>query len=981
MTRTIRSIGIICLMLLGVGGELCSQDHLFQFFTTKDGLPSMTLYGMAIDQRGFLWIGSDNGLIQFDGASFSTYKKEDGLSDSEILGMVEDRKGRIWFWTYNKTACYFEDGLIYNTANSQQLAQLMFHQPFRPDYYPQYKLGADQRLYILSGSEFIVFEDQPLAQPLPDALNPWKLVRADGAGNLYLAGKDCYIQYSINEERIDTLLKFDNYSQHYFLADDALFCVQDNFLQVLDTAANWQNIQYIKDFDQTNYSYKLFSTSQHYWLTNDQKGILQINKFDRTLPPKKLLPEYLVSAVVEDQEGHFWFSSFGGGLIRFSSKTFPLIDQSNGLASAKAHSVLIHPKDGSILVGHDNGHISQWTGSEQIVHNFSGQSNYNRIRDIQYFGDKIYYIGDKELTRMDLSLQHATDLLQFNNSLLSGGKKALFFSDSSLYICTSTQLNRIDLNKLQQVDVIWDQPVLCGYASSAGKFYFGSNTGLYVWENGQISRLLEGHRAYNARITHIDGIGDEIVLLSTQDNGLLCKRGNDIQQITTKDGLSSNNCQVSILQDAYLCWVGTNKGLNKISLARGVEQSPNIQQFHPSHGLGSNLIYDLHLKDSLLVVGTDKGVNFLNPYLEYVDQAPRLVIQKVSKSKEVYHYQQAVTFPYDKANLQIDYTGISYSKMGKIDFRYRLLGLDTFWTTTTSRRVHYAGLAPGMYSFELTITDGSLEQKVPIQRLQIQITPLFWQRKSFQIAALSLLIVSSLGLIYGWMQSMRKKAIAKVSLKQKIAKLELQALQAQLNPHFISNTLNSIQHFVVKKDVRSANEHLSKFAALMRMFLEHSSAQMVKLSKELELLEAYLALVKLSHENRFDYHFHLPKNFVATQHTIPTMILQPLAENAIIHGLLPLQRHGKLDISIHLFNHQLQCCIQDNGIGRVASSQLQRQSKRKAISLGNKILTEKTEALARLGEQKIAIEYKDLFDAKGRAAGTKAIVSFIQPNT
>lgn len=171
----------------------------------------------------------------------------------------------------------------------------------------------------------------------------------------------------------------------------------------------------------------------------------------------------------------------------------------------------------------------------------------------------------------------------------------------------------------------------------------------------------------------------------------------------------------------------------------------------------------------------------------------------------------------------------------------------------------------------------------------------------------------------------RRKQQKTEQAKDKVV-FELQALMAQMNPHFIFNALNSIQHFILDKGKQEAYDYLAKFSKLVRMVLNNSEDKMVSLQKELELIGLYVELEQLRFTNGFDYQLSISENISPENIDLPTMLIQPYVENAIWHGLMNLknERKGLLRIDIGKANDKLKISIEDNGVGRNRAKQFRK---------------------------------------------------------
>lgn len=211
----------------------------------------------------------------------------------------------------------------------------------------------------------------------------------------------------------------------------------------------------------------------------------------------------------------------------------------------------------------------------------------------------------------------------------------------------------------------------------------------------------------------------------------------------------------------------------------------------------------------------------------------------------------------------------------------------------------------------------------------------------------------------------------KLKMQQQALDHQLSAMRAQLNPHFIFNSLGSIQHLVLSGMQNEALSYLGKFSKLMRGTLEHSSQEKTLLSDEINLLKTYLELESLRFDNDFRYEFSVDKNLDPQAVELPQLVIQPHVENAILHGLLPKEKGGKcLKISFKKADDFLTCTIEDNGIGRSESRKLRNNKHR---SLGLK-LTEQHLAVLSKTNEKQAVSIEDLTDENGNPTGTRVIM-------
>ena len=198
--------------------------------------------------------------------------------------------------------------------------------------------------------------------------------------------------------------------------------------------------------------------------------------------------------------------------------------------------------------------------------------------------------------------------------------------------------------------------------------------------------------------------------------------------------------------------------------------------------------------------------------------------------------------------------------------------------------------------------------------------------------------------------------------KTEVADTQMKALRAQMNPHFIFNSLNSISDYIAKNNVQEADKYLSKFAKLMRMILENSEQKEVLLTDDLKALELYMQLEALRMNNKFSYEIKVDEDINKENILVPPLILQPFVENSIWHGIAKKEGQGK--ILIHIKKEgadMINCIVEDDGIGRKQSANIKMAvPQQEKSSLGVKITQSRIDILNKIKNSKAAVELSDL---------------------
>jgi len=208
-------------------------------------------------------------------------------------------------------------------------------------------------------------------------------------------------------------------------------------------------------------------------------------------------------------------------------------------------------------------------------------------------------------------------------------------------------------------------------------------------------------------------------------------------------------------------------------------------------------------------------------------------------------------------------------------------------------------------------------------------------------------------------------------MNQKISEITQANLRQQMNPHFIFNTLNSIQYYMYQHDKLSTNNYLTKFSSLMRRILENSQHTSIALNDELDAVNLYLELESVRFKNKFDYEIKIDDEIDTLLYKIPTMLIQPYVENAICHGLMNKDEKGYLKIKINLKSDHLACIIEDNGIGREAAMEIRKKKEANHNSLGTKITESRLDLVNLLYGTSLKTIYTDLTDDNGKPNGTR----------
>ncbi|MEM6772777.1 MAG: histidine kinase, partial [Bacteroidota bacterium] len=265
----------------------------------------------------------------------------------------------------------------------------------------------------------------------------------------------------------------------------------------------------------------------------------------------------------------------------------------------------------------------------------------------------------------------------------------------------------------------------------------------------------------------------------------------------------------------------------------------------------------------------------------------------------------------------------------RIQYRYRMGGYNQGeWSPPTKERsIRFADLAPGYHQFEVVATtDGGKTYGAPAYFEVTIESPLYRKPWFLGLVALlgSALLVGGFYAFYRRIQRREAALRRKLEARNQVLELEQKALRLQMNPHFIFNALNSIRGLVDGKHDAEARQQISRFATLMRGILNNSRQDSISLADEIKVLDAYLKMEQFCQPFTFTYALQVPEEIDPEEISLPPMLLQPFAENAVLHGLSGKDEAGHIEVTFTLRGRRMLCLVEDNGIGRQAAAARQR---------------------------------------------------------
>lgn len=474
------------------------------------------------------------------------------------------------------------------------------------------------------------------------------------------------------------------------------------------------------------------------------------------------------------------------------------------------------------------------------------------------------------------------------------------------------------------------------------------------------------------------------VLLAGTDKGVLKIIGDSLLlPVTDVENRLSGKAVYGIAEDAAgTLWPGTDKGLFEYNPQTGL-----ARQYEEIDGLCDNkfALYESCAKDEngSIYMGTNGGALHFRPAeVRPYSVPPGIFVSSLllNDAEQVVNAAglAELTLDYAQNTLLFDIRAVGYYKPERTKITYRLIGYEeTPVTIDNGQQIRYAKLPPGRYTLTAQATDDN-GKRSPEYRLDLSITPPYYLTWWFFLLALAFVALLFYGFYLNRVAKIKKeeeRKSAMAELKFQASDNEMKALRAQMNPHFLFNSMNSIRALILEEDNLNASEYLSKFSTLLRSILKNSELNLVLLSEETKTLELYLELESLRFADDFKFRIDIDPSIDTDFVRIPPLIMQPFVENAVWHGLLPKKNADKLlHISIVRREDFLICEIEDNGVGRDYKF-ADKQTTTEHTSMGIDITRKRLESLYPENRMEII----DLRDDRGRALGTKVLLTLFAP--
>ena len=975
--------------------EAKAQSFSVHQYTTADGLPDNVIFSVNQDSHGYLWIATANGLSRFDGKDFGNYGLSEGLPSLNVNGVYEDHLKKLWVFTRDGLALLKEDSC--------------YKYPLSDD---------DNRNYVLTMTENAEGELLALTNKSAYVLRnkSWQpIILTKGFENKTLLGiAFCKEGYVMNYDGNTLLLGRKNAVSKILLSFtyDGPFinglrekngnCYVSSY-KGLFRLENEKLIPLFEDTLRTRYVYSFFVDSKNrFWFSTKEDGILLITPGnDKTTYQKIPVSFNLVYNFFEDKENNIWISSLDGLLKitdvpyqTYQLPSMPALGQLRNIISLPGNQLLVSGSLGKTIL------LEQYTLPDQSIH-----IKIRKVFSLQP-GDFIDYYSEDEKSRLWCCTRQS-HLYRLDND---------FITDYSYLIKNQQGIRSVFYDKAGQKLYVSADSVL--YAGNQDKLdtLKETGTGKYISMPAQMSKIPGESLVVNTLNDGLIQINEKgyfslinkranlpvrfpnpIFRIDRQNRMWLTSEGGGILQykfdstempgkmqlVSKQKGLPAAAVNDFTFDVSGNLWAITKSGIvilqqntNGLWERHSFETGDDIKQ--------PDLFFSKMTADAtgnVWITGKNKLLRF-NPQDSILPKlAPDVVIEKVllfgkstnwknlaDASSDYFQLPVDPVLEYNNNSISIFFDGIKFNRDNILEYSYKLIPADTGWSTPgVNNSISFYQLPAGVYHFSVKARIRGNEWGTQ-KNFSFTIKKPWWETWWLRI----LIVLIASGLLFFIFRYRLKQVTKKNEMQSQLRELEMKALKAQMNPHFIHNALNSIQSLIINKQSEEASNYVTKFARLLRQVLENAEKNVITLDKELYSLQLYFDLEQLRLNMKINYEVVIDNSIAVSEIKLPPLILQPFVENSLWHGLSRKEGNKQLLLHISEENNWVVCTITDNGIGRQKASEsygaFPEGHLSKAVSITEKRLIDFNHT-----NQPGPITYTDLYE-QGFATGTKAVI-------
>lgn len=959
-------------ILLSIVGQNVAGQSLrpmpgFRNFLTEHGLPSSEVYDLHQDSDGFLWFCTDNGLSKFDGRNFKNYSAGEGLTDNVVFKILFDSEGRTWAATMSNKLYEIKGDTLeafkYNSiiekyaVGSEHSTGLFFSDSGKLNM----GLGNKGILTIeKNGNATLLSPKSALNYLIEDNQQVFSYQRNPKESTIEISKNGTNQTYAFaGAEKINSGFSYSTKSGDLIVFQD---------FEVLLLEGNT-----IKNKISTTNRFAFVKEENGIFVIGLVQGGMHISESVEAFFEGKsevYFPEYAVTDFLRDSEGGYWFSTIERGVFYCPDLKLVHYGESFGLNDLSYLSVTIK-NDSSFYVLSDKRHVYLIDIKNNTLEKMPefGQTIYPN--DIQWCAEtnRLFCLGYKLLEFKDgrwITIEDSkTGKFKGNKHIDKIKGETIFYASGKNGFCVYDYgLGKVLFSGDEKVSSDWIQSV---HKSKQGQTWIGASNGLFILENGKLNRPKIRNELLSLRVNDIAELPDGRLVISTLGAGLLILDGMELEKLTEENGMATNMVGALEVDEFGRIWAAGKRGLHLITKN---ENGWNIRVFDKQDGLPDTEVIDLDVTLDQIAFSTPKGVCFLpkETFTEASSPKPKILFNSILVNGVNLVAGSDVELNPQQNEVVFNYHSICFKYPNNMKFGYKILGISDKWMFTSGPKLFISDMKPGKYEVILQTTNSAAAASNEL-KVKIAVRNHIWSSWWFVTFTLLLICLSLYVLFLAILKIARKNDLN----EKKLIQLERSALQAQMNPHFIFNALNSIQSYIAGNENDKATRYLAKFSRLIRMMLNHSLAGKISLTDEIESLTIYMELEQMRFKNKFEFQITIDDEINTDTVQIPPLLIQPYLENAIIHGLAQTRSQGRINLYYLLQDNYLLVTVTDNGIGIEAS--LNQKTKHSALhkSVGMSITQKRLELLDNVDNDK-KVKIEEITDRTGQVLGTKVEV-------
>lgn len=939
---------------------MLSQEFNFKNLTTELALPSQETYFVFQDSKGYVWVSTEFGLMKYNGNQSQLIDLKSNHINEAVYAIHEDSKGIIRLVTSKQRLLEYSNENVIETQYSQKIVALI-NNPTDLIYSMvmvgnELILNSRFRTYNINlVTNSISIHSKTAQYSLNDNGSIYYLIKQKNVNispfefnfQLNTKGKNNVFQ----KVKLDLL----DWRHKTLKIKDIYYLSIGNLLLVVNSKGDYSIQKFPTLITSLNYDTKeglyigLFKNGLRYYPNpNDFKNYIHS------------LENFSVSSSIIDYEGNLWCSTLEKGVFLCTNREILIY---NKYPDFRRKANLLKTVNDKLFI---STHLNDLSSINKTIVNKSALKLevHSEMTDIDYFEGK-YYLTNKaflssskngiDFRKIKFNGLNSSffQLTKYNNKLFGlNGEEILEIKNDSI----------ISINKKLNIRA----KKFIGFTNS--DFLIGGQNGLYLSDFKH--NKLKKFKGIESEITVLAKDQTGNYWIGTKGEGLFILEKNKLRRkIIAKNYNPKYITDIKIANN--IVWVTTNIGLFKLG--------SKIEKIDHKDGLLSNDCNKIVLNENIAYVSSVDGLCSFNTTTNFKNYVvPKFYLKKINNNKAPSKLNK-INLNYDYTKLDLEFDILSFKKSEDNSLVYKIIGLNECYKSTNHHIISLENLPPNKYTLVVHASNSGFNSKTKPILIELNINKPYWDTwwfklLSFVIAALLFFMVYTIKI-----KKIRQKEAEKTKLNNLISQSQLKALQAQMNPHFIFNAINSIQKFILNNNQNEAYKYLSKFSKLIRLVLENSEENTITIEEEIKMLELYINLEQLRFKNKFKSVIVLDDAIDANHFYIPTMIIQPHIENAIWHGIMNLEEHQKgiLTLSFKQINsHKIIITIEDNGVGREKTSTNSIEKTHK--SFGHQLINKRIDIINKNenSEHKITLSVEDLFPTKN-PTGTKVSIQII----